>query len=287
MEKNEITTREKLKTYFETGKYPTEGQFAQLIDFFRLKEDVLTNKELVTLANNLAALDNGYILYSTSSIENEKFPIVVSSKEGESQTFTIEKTENKEQKRYFQGSAPYTVSTKEFLVDRLEGYRYYYLNTQVDDGYTTSRLFGNNLPSIPENFGLGTVENKKFSIKISNEDFDRKINNLHTRITFVNKTEILIEYALYGNYWSNKYISEDMVTDHYDLGDFLVCFYRADLSGISKSIGCRIYDEDNDTLLMTASLVPGQKNINVSAGGVLSGVRNARIECDYESQANQ
>lgn len=283
MENNGITTKEKLKTYFETGKYPTEDQFAELIDFLSLKEDALSNKELVTLANNLAALDNGYILYNTITIEDEKFPIVVSSKEGEEQTFTIGKTENKEQKRYFQGSAPYKISTKEFLVNQLEGHKYYSMNTQIDDGPTTSRLFGNNLPPIPENFQLGTVENKKISVRISSEDFDRKISNLHTRITFVNKTEIFIEYALYGNYWSNTYISEDIVTDHYDIGDFLVCFYRADLSGISKSIQCRIYDADNETLLMTASLVPGQKNISVSAGGVLSGVRNARIECAYES----
>ena len=283
METNEITTREKLKTYFETGKYPTEGQFAELIDFFSLKDDIVSNKELVTLANNLAALDNGYILYNTSNIENEKFPIVVHSKEGEDQIFTIGKTENKEQKRYFQGSAPYTVRTKDFLVDQLEGHRYYYLNTQIDDGATMSRLFGNNLPPIPGDFEMGTVENKKISVRISNEDFDRKISNLHTHLTFVNKTEILIEYALYGNYWSNRYISKDMVTDHYDLGDFLACFYRADLTEVSKAIECRIYDADNDTLLMKASLIPGQKNINVSAGGALAGIRNARIECQYES----
>lgn len=283
MEKTEITTREKLKTYFETGKYPTEGQFAELIDFLRLKEDVLSNKEMVMLANNLAALDNGYITYNTSNIEEEEFPIVVSSKNEEDQMFIISNTYDKEEKRYFQGSAPYTVSTKEFLVDQLQGYRYYYLNTQVDDGYTMSRLFGNNLPPIPENFGLGTVENKKISIKISNEDFDRKINNLHTRLIFVNKTEILIEYALYGNYWSNKYISEDMVTDHYDLSDSLACFYKADLREINNSIECRLYDADSDKLLMTAHLLPGQKNQNVWAGSVITGIRNVRIECDYAS----
>ena len=27
MKKNEITTKEKLKTYFKKGKYPTESQF--------------------------------------------------------------------------------------------------------------------------------------------------------------------------------------------------------------------------------------------------------------------
>lgn len=282
MENNEITTKEKLKTYFETGKYPTETQFAELIDFLSIKDGVQSNKEMVTLANNLASLDNGYILYNTISTENEKFPIVVRSKEGEEQIFTISKTENKEQKRYFQGSAPYAVSTKEFLVEKLEGNRYYSLYTQIDDGHTTNRLFGNNLPPVPENFELGTIENKKISVKITIEDFDRKITNLHTRFTFVNKTDILIEYALYGNSWSNTYISKDMITDHYDLGDFLACFFRADLSGTSKSIVCRIYDADNNALLMEVTLLPGQKNTNVPAG-VLSAVRNARIECDYES----
>ncbi|ANF52043.1 hypothetical protein A0O34_16650 [Chryseobacterium glaciei] len=31
-EKNKLTTREELKTYFETGKYPTQSQFGQFID---------------------------------------------------------------------------------------------------------------------------------------------------------------------------------------------------------------------------------------------------------------
>ncbi|MDF2834256.1 MAG: hypothetical protein K0Q82_3362 [Chryseobacterium indoltheticum] len=34
MEIEELTTRDQLKTYFETGKYPTQSQFSDLIDFF-------------------------------------------------------------------------------------------------------------------------------------------------------------------------------------------------------------------------------------------------------------
>ncbi|NML57692.1 hypothetical protein [Chryseobacterium cheonjiense] len=284
METNEIITKEKLKTYFETGKYPTEHQFAELIDFLSIRDGVQSNKEMVTLANNLASLDNGYILYSTISIENGKFPILVRSKEGEEQIFTVSNT-GKEEKRFFQGEAPYSVRTKEFQVEKLEGNRYYYLYSLIDDSYATNRLFGNNLPGIPEGMDLGTVENKKLYIQISNQDFDRKINNLHTRFTLVNKTDVLIQYALYGNYWSNRYTSEDMVTDHYDLGDSLACFYKADLRGVDKSIACRLYDEDNGTLLMTAYLLPNQKNQNVMAGGLINRVRNVRIECDYENLA--
>jgi len=283
MEKTEITTREKLKTYFETGKYPTEGQFAELIDFLRLKEDVLSNKEMVMLANNLAALDNGYITYNTSNIEEEEFPIVVSSKNEEDQMFIISNTYDKEEKRYFQGNAPYTIRTKKFSVKELEEHKYYYLYSQIDDSYATNRLFGNNLPAFPDEFELGTVENKKFFIQVSKQDFEKKISNLHTRFTLVNKTEILIQYALFGNYWCNKYTAEDMVTDHYDLSDSLACFYKADLREINNSIECRLYDADSDKLLMTAHLLPGQKNQNVWAGSVITGIRNVRIECDYAS----
>ncbi|WP_346985733.1 hypothetical protein [Chryseobacterium sp. POE27] len=45
MEKNEITTKEKLKTYFETGKYPTESQFAEWIDSYWHKEENITSQE--------------------------------------------------------------------------------------------------------------------------------------------------------------------------------------------------------------------------------------------------
>jgi hypothetical protein len=285
MEKNEITTREKLKTYFETGKYPTESQFAELIDFLSLKDDVLTNKELVDLSNRLASLDNGYITYRTNSIEEEKFPIVVRPKDEEDQVFVISKTDDKDEKRYFQGSAPYTIRTQKFSVEDLGENKYYYLYSLIDDSYATNRLFGNNLTAFPDEFELGTVENKKFYIQISKQDFEKKISNLHTRFTLVNKTEIPVQYALYGNYWSNKYTSEDMVTDHYDLSDSLACFYKADLTEIDKSIECRLYDADGDKLLMTAHLLPGQKNQNVWAGSIITGVRNVRIECDYENIA--
>jgi hypothetical protein len=283
MEKNEITTREKLKTYFETGKYPTEGQFAELIDFFRLKEDVLTNKEMVTLSNNLASLDNGYIDYTVANIKDLKFSIVISSKDEEDQTLTISNTYGKEEKRYFYGNAPYSISTKEFPVEELEKNEYYFLNSQIDETFAMNRLFGNNLTTIPDGFELGTVQNKKLYIQLSKQNFEQEINVVHTSFKLVNKTEIPIQYSLYGTYWSNKYTSEDTVTDHYDVWDSLGCLFKADLTEVNKSIECKTYNADNDELLMTGYLLPGQKNDNVWAGSIITGIRNARIECDYES----
>lgn len=281
MEKNEIITREKLKTYFKTGKYPTESQFAELIDSLKLKNDVLTNKEIVTISNSLASLDNAYIIYSAYDVGDKEFPIVVSSKDEEDQLFTIKNTRSQQQKRYFHGNTPYSIKAKEFTAEGLAEHEYYYLYSLIDSSYGTIRLFGNNLP-LPHGFELGKV-NKEFYMQLSKQRFDRKINNLHTVFTFFNRTEVPIQYSLYGDYWCNPYISEDLITDHYDLSDYLGCYYRADLTEISKSIKCRIYNADNNTLLMTARLVAGQKNQNVWAEGTITAVRNVRIECDYES----
>ena len=47
------TTREKLKTYFETGKYPTEAQFAELIDSLRHVDENIPMNVIQGLANAL------------------------------------------------------------------------------------------------------------------------------------------------------------------------------------------------------------------------------------------
>ncbi|KQT20939.1 hypothetical protein ASG22_16095 [Chryseobacterium sp. Leaf405] len=285
MEGNEITTREKLKTYFETGKYPTEDQFAELIDYLRLKEDVLTNKEMVALSNSLASIDNGYIEYNIINTGDLKFPIVISSNDEEDQMLAISKRYDREEKRYFYGNAPYSIRTKEFPAEGLGENEYYFLNSQIDGTFGMNRLFGNNLDTVPDGFELGMVEDKKFYLQISKQNFEQQINILHTGFTFVNKTEISIQYAIYGNFWSNAYTSKDIITDHYDLWDSLACMYRADLTEINKSIECRVYDADGGGLLMTAHLLPGQKNQNVWAGNVIEKLRNIKIVCDYASEA--
>ncbi|ANF52039.1 hypothetical protein A0O34_16630 [Chryseobacterium glaciei] len=52
MEKNEITTKEELKTYFGTGKYPTQSQFSDFIDSYWHKEENIESQEtLATVVN--------------------------------------------------------------------------------------------------------------------------------------------------------------------------------------------------------------------------------------------
>lgn len=282
MEKNELTTREKLKTYFETGKYPTQSQFSDLIDSLRLKEDGMTNKEMVILANSLAAIDNGFISYLNYNTEDENFPIVISSPDEEDQVIIVGKSKNYEGvKQYFLGSEPYTIKAKEFSAEGLKGTEYYYLRYQIDSNYMLYKLFGNNLPTIPDGFEFGMLEGKNFTLEIHKLDYGKKINILNTNIKFINKTEVPIQYMTYGGVWSHKYTSKDIITDHYDVGDYLSFNYKADLRGIDKSIECKIYNEDNDQLLMTAHLVARQNNINVSSGDTANEIRNIRIECDY------
>ncbi|KPH15015.1 hypothetical protein [Chryseobacterium sp. ERMR1:04] len=84
-----------------------------------------------------------------------------------------------------------------------------------------------------------------------------------------------------GSMWSHIYTAKDILTNHYDIGDYLTFNYKADLREIDKSIECKVYNEDNDQLLTTAYLVARQNNINVSGGGTEYGIRNVRIECNY------
>lgn len=45
MEENGLTTKEKLKTYFEEGKYPTQSQFSDLIDSYWHKSEAIESHE--------------------------------------------------------------------------------------------------------------------------------------------------------------------------------------------------------------------------------------------------
>jgi len=51
MEENEITTKENLKTYFETGKYPTEDQFSDFMDSYWHKEENIPKEKIEGLEN--------------------------------------------------------------------------------------------------------------------------------------------------------------------------------------------------------------------------------------------
>lgn len=285
MEKNKLTTREKLKTYFETGKYPTENQFSDLIESLRLKEDILTNKELVMLANSLEAIDNTFIYYYTNDIGNLKFSIAINSKDEEEQVITIEETFGGSERRYLLGSTPYTFKAKEISGGELKGTEYYNLGYQLNQTYTISRLFGNNLKTIPDGFELGILNNKRMPIQIFKQNFGEEINVVNTNIKFVNNTEIPIQYRVESINWCDVFKAKDTITDHYNLWDYLSFYYDADLSGSSQSINCEIYDTDSDKLLSTTSLLAGMSSDSWGGSQFLREIRNIRIECKYQNIA--
>ncbi|PZU04303.1 MAG: hypothetical protein DI622_20045 [Chryseobacterium sp.] len=283
MEKNRLTTRDKLKTYFETGKYPTQSQFSDLIDLLRLKDDILTNRELVTLANSLEAIENTFIYYYTSEVGDLKLPVVISSKDEEDQMITVEETVGGSERRYLYGSPPYTIRVKEFSEGKLNENEYYFLGYQLNSAYMITRLFGNNLQTIPDGFELGVLNEKKMPIQIFKQNFGKQINVVNTGIKFINNTEIPIRYRIESGNWSDGFKAEDTVTDHYDLWDYLSFYYEADLSGSSQSVNCEIYDVDNDRLLSTTSLLAGQSSSYWGGGQNLREIRNIRIECNYHT----
>ncbi|RTZ46207.1 hypothetical protein EJ377_17385 [Chryseobacterium arthrosphaerae] len=45
---------------------------------------------------------------------------------------------------------------------------------------------------------------------------------------------------IYAGYWSHEYTDENIVTEHYNLGDFLTFNYRADLTDTIDvlNVGC-------------------------------------------------
>ncbi|WP_294239729.1 hypothetical protein [uncultured Chryseobacterium sp.] len=49
MENNKLSTREELKTYFETDKHPTQGQFGELIDSYWHKQDNIPREKIEDL----------------------------------------------------------------------------------------------------------------------------------------------------------------------------------------------------------------------------------------------
>jgi hypothetical protein len=85
---------------------------------------------------------------------------------------------------------------------------------------------------------------------------------------------------IYAGYWSHEYTDKNIVTDHYDLGDYLTFNYKADLKGYDQRIECRLYNDDTNELLMTTWLNAGVYNVNIP-GGSADRCRNIRIECDH------
>ncbi|MDR3023940.1 hypothetical protein [Chryseobacterium sp.] len=280
MEENNLTTRDQLKNYFETGKYPTESQFADLIDSLRLREDVFTKKELAKFANSLTTLDNLFVNYLANGVGSLKFSIVISTNDEPDQVISSSDFKSLFDKQYVIGSAPYTIKIKEIFEGDLGETEYYILAYQLNQTYIINRLFGNNLKAVSAGFDFGEVESIGLPIQITKGAYGQKINVLNTSVKFINKTEVPILYRIEAVGWSNRYRDEDTVTDHYDLGDYLTFFYKADLTNINQHIKCDVYNADNNTLLTTGYLSAGQNQNSVN-GGRINEVRNVRIECSY------
>lgn len=281
MEENNLIPREKLKNYFETGKYPTEGQFSDLIDSLRHKEDILTTKEMAILANSLAIIDSVFIYYYINDVGDVQLPIVVSSQDEEDQEIIVKNTKGNVIKQFLIGSAPYTITSKKSSGGDLKGTEYYILGYQLSASYTIYRMFGNNLGPFPEGFVFGELEDVKLPIQIYKFNYGMTLNVISTSIKFINKTEIPIKYRINAGNWSDRFRTEDTVTSHYDAWDYLSFIYKADLRGINESIKCEIYNADNGNLLTTGYLNAGQSQDAWSGGERIDGVRSVRIECSY------
>ncbi|PJJ67448.1 hypothetical protein [Chryseobacterium geocarposphaerae] len=278
---NKLTEREELKTYFETGKYPTQIQFAELIDSLRHKADALSYRDIVNIANRLEALDSGYIEYSVIDVGDQKFSIVMSSEGAEDLVIELKNTSNGSEKLKIFGKVPFIFKTKEFPAEGLGINEYYHFTCSVDF-LPFERLFGNNLPTIPDGLEFGTYNGVGFMCGINKYPMDQQINIVNTSIKFVNKTEEAIQYRAQAGIWTDIYRGRDIVTDHYDMWDNLYFYYKADLQKIDRNIECRVYNADNDQLLITASLLAGQDNKEVWGNGEAKQIRNIRIECDYQ-----
>ncbi|WP_312296744.1 hypothetical protein [Chryseobacterium sp.] len=282
MDEHKLITRDQLKTYFETGKYPTQNQFSDLIDSLKHKQDGLTTKETITLANTLNTIRNGFLAYINYIPAEEYFPIVVRSQDEEDQIIDVGLNNSDIIRQYFYGKPPYTITTKEFSAKNLGENEYYYFRYQTDGDYTymLSRLFGNNLPTIPDGFEVGALKRKWLTIEIQKVSVREKAEIINTNIRLVNKTSVSVEYMIYAGYWSHEYTDQNIVTEHYNLGDYLTFNFKADLTGYDKRIECRLYNDDTGELLATNWLNPGFKNVNIP-GGNADRCRNIRIECDY------
>ncbi len=281
MEKNEFPTREELKTYFETGKHPTQGQFSDLIDSLKHQKDILTHREMIILANTLATMDNGYIQYFIRDDGGEKFSLVVTQQDEEDQVISMKNTYGNEKRQYFLGNAPYAIKVKDFPTGKLGKNQYYKMQYKIDSDYSIFRFFGNNLPALSDKFEFGTLETSLFYFQLSKENLGLSIEMVNTSIKFINKTKEIIRYRPFSTNWSDRYRTEDMITDHYNIWDYLFFYYSADLRKIDQMIECKIYNADNDQLLMTNYLNALQNNKNVGGGSMIDKIRNVRIECDY------
>lgn len=241
----------------------------------------LPNSEVVTIANLLASLPNGYIEYYSNQIADNEFKILIESS-ADDQVITIAGENNNNPKQYFIGDAPYKIKVAEdFPTEGLGATEYYHIYWQVTNNYDIQRLIGNNLPTLPQGFNFGDLESQRFYFQVYKSNQGQVITIVNTDVTFNNNTNEQIRYRLEADNWGIPYTDEPSITtDHYNRWDYLYPRYEIDLSDSSQSVKFDAYNDDTGQLLRTATAQAGQNYTDLWGGG-LNAVRNVRIEVNY------
>lgn len=286
-----IRDKNTLKTFFETGDIPSQNQFVDLIDSFKHQNDtntlLLTDREIVSIANRIATIDNGFVEYYFDNMSKSLIKLNVAQENQENQEIEIrcDLIDNGDvKKQYFVGKGPYAVAIKEFESEKLQANEYYYLYYETSLYDSIDRLIGHKLPTAFNGFEFGKLDGRSFHFYISKQNFGKEINVLHTNIKFINKTGISIEYKCQSTNWRDIYRKENSVTAHYNQWDYLYFSYNADMTKEDRTVECSVYDTDTNELLIIDYLEPGVNyrhfgNSSDSAGNRADKARNITIEC--------
>lgn len=286
-----IRDKNTLKTFFEKGDIPSQNQFEDLIDSFKHQNDtdtfVLTDQEIMSIANRLTSIDNASIEYEFENIaDNSLIKLNIAQEKVENQEIEIRcniYNSGIQQRRYFLGDGPFAVTIKEFKSEELQTNEYYSLSVTSQNNNKLLRLIGNKLPTTSlEGFEFGVIDSKSFHFSISKINLGKELNIVHTNIEFINKTDVQIEYKCQSSFWTDIYRSEDSVTAHYDEWDYLIFNYNADMTKEDYAIVCKVYDSDTKELLVTNYFLPRGNYKNFSNGVNATKVRNVMIECTKE-----
>lgn len=286
-----IRDKNTLKTFFEKGDIPSQNQFEDLIDSFKHQNDidtlVLTDQEIMSIANRLASIDNASVEYEFENMaDNSLIKLDIAQEKAENQEIEIRcniYNSGTQQRQYFLGDEPFTVTIKEFKSEELHDNEYYYLDVTSRNNNKLLKLIGNKLPTTTlEGFELGVIDIRSFHFAISKINLGKELTIVHTNIEFINKTEVPIEYKCQSTFWTDVYRTENSVTAHYEEWDYLIFNYNADMTKEDYTIACKVYDSDTKKLLVTNYFLSGGNYKNFSNGVNATKVRNVIIECTKE-----
>jgi hypothetical protein len=286
-----IRDKNTLKTFFEKGDIPSQNQFEDLIDSFKHQNDtdtlVLTDQEIMSIANRLTSIDNASVEYEFDNMaDNSLIKLDIAQENAENQEIEIRcnvYNSGIQQRQYFLGNEPFTVTIKEFKSEKLQANEYYSLDVTSRNNNKLLRLIGDKLPTTTlEGLEFGVIDSKSFLFTISKINLGKELNIVHTNIEFINKTDVLIEYKCQSAFWTDVYRTEDSVTSHYDEWDYLIFNYNADMTKADYTIACKVYDRETKKLLVANYFLPGGNYRNFSNGVNATKVRNVIIECTKE-----